>query len=270
MIRIRTSEGMELEVEREVMEHSLLIKGLLDDVGPSNALLPLPNVSGPILAKVVEYCRHYHRKHQHSSGTTATTGSAVGDSDAARDDLMMPSVGHSPRFDAPQAVQTPSQPVYVSFAPPSSTRSVTTGTVTSAFTTIPEGASSPLPAMGQSEDTTEQDSAEDNAHPSGEMKQDKKVPLQLNLPTGQPVPKLELDDWDHDFCKMDQGTLFELILAANYLDIKPLLDLTCFAVANMIRGKEPEEIRRTFNIKNDFTAEEEEWVKRENEWCEDR
>jgi S-phase kinase-associated protein 1 len=41
--------------------------------------------------------------------------------------------------------------------------------------------------------------------------------------------------WDQEFCKVDQATLFELILAANYLDIKPLLDLTCKTVANMIK-----------------------------------
>ena len=78
------------------------------------------------------------------------------------------------------------------------------------------------------------------------------------------------DEWDDEFVKVDQGTLFEIILAANYLDIKPLLDLTCKTVANMIKGKTPEEIRRTFNIVNDFTPEEEEQVRRENEWCEDR
>eukprot|EP00058_Branchiostoma_floridae_P016448 XP_002601936.1 hypothetical protein BRAFLDRAFT_124598 [Branchiostoma floridae] len=63
--------------------------------------------------------------------------------------------------------------------------------------------------------------------------------------------------WDQEFLKVDQGTLFELILAANYLDIKGLLDVTCKTVANMIKGKTPEEIRKTFNIKNDFTEEEE-------------
>ena len=46
--------------------------------------------------------------------------------------------------------------------------------------------------------------------------------------------------WDKEFCEVDQPTLFELILAANYLDIKPLLDLTCKTVANMIKGKTPE------------------------------
>lgn len=48
--------------------------------------------------------------------------------------------------------------------------------------------------------------------------------------------------------------------AANFLDIKPMLDLTCKTLANMIKGKTPEEIRTTFNIENDFTLEEEEQV----------
>ncbi|CAF1155706.1 unnamed protein product [Rotaria sordida] len=80
----------------------------------------------------------------------------------------------------------------------------------------------------------------------------------------------DISSWDQEFLKVDQGTLFELILAANYLDIKGLLDVTCASVANMIKGKTPEEIRRTFNIKNDFTPQEEEQIKKENEWCENK
>jgi S-phase kinase-associated protein 1 len=88
--------------------------------------------------------------------------------------------------------------------------------------------------------------------------------------------------------QVDQEMLFEIILvsslcssqsrtqpnifpqASNYLDIKPLLDVGCKTVANMIKGKSPEEIRKTFNITNDFTPEEEEQIRRENEWAEDR
>ncbi|XP_050364779.1 SKP1-like protein 1A [Argentina anserina] len=77
----------------------------------------------------------------------------------------------------------------------------------------------------------------------------------------------ELKTWDQEFVKVDQATLFDLILAANYLNIKNLLDLTCQTVADMIKGKTPEEIRKTFNIKNDFTPEEEEEVRRENQWA---
>lgn len=77
----------------------------------------------------------------------------------------------------------------------------------------------------------------------------------------------DLKAWDAEFVKVDQGTLFELILAANYLNIKSLLDYTCFTVANMIKGKTPEEIRKQFNIQNDFTPEEEEEVRRENQWA---
>ncbi|THU69378.1 hypothetical protein C4D60_Mb08t13780 [Musa balbisiana] len=77
----------------------------------------------------------------------------------------------------------------------------------------------------------------------------------------------DLKAWDAEFVKVDQATLFDLILAANYLNIKSLLDLTCQTVADMIKGKTPEEIRKTFNIKNDFTPEEEEEIRRENQWA---
>ncbi|KAF8012687.1 hypothetical protein BT93_I0753 [Corymbia citriodora subsp. variegata] len=77
----------------------------------------------------------------------------------------------------------------------------------------------------------------------------------------------DLKAWDTEFVKIDQATMFDLILAANYLNIKSLLDLTCQTVADMIKGKTPEEIRKIFNIKNDFSPDEEEEVRRENQWA---
>ncbi|MCO5591526.1 hypothetical protein L7F22_045511 [Adiantum nelumboides] len=73
----------------------------------------------------------------------------------------------------------------------------------------------------------------------------------------------EISDWDSKFIQVDQEMLFEIILAANYLDIKPLLDVGCKTVANMIKGKTPEEIRKLFNIANDFTEEEEAQIRKE-------
>ncbi|XP_058734543.1 SKP1-like protein 1A isoform X2 [Vicia villosa] len=51
---------------------------------------------------------------------------------------------------------------------------------------------------------------------------------------GRSVDEDEIKNWDAEFVKVDQQTLFDLILAANYLDIKSLLDLTCKTVADMI------------------------------------
>lgn len=77
-----------------------------------------------------------------------------------------------------------------------------------------------------------------------------------------------VSEWEANFVEIDQETLFELILAANNLKIQELIDLTCAKVASMIKGKTPEEIRKTFNIQNDFTPEEEEAVRAENKWAE--
>ena len=41
--------------------------------------------------------------------------------------------------------------------------------------------------------------------------------------------------------------------AANYLDIKALLDILCQTVADVIKGKDPEAIRRTFHASDPHT-----------------
>ena len=50
----------------------------------------------------------------------------------------------------------------------------------------------------------------------------------------------DIPSWDIEFLKVDQGTLFELILAANYLDIKGLLDVTCKTVSLALYPRDSE------------------------------
>lgn len=149
--------GTEFIVDRDIAEQSVLLKNMLEDVGELEDFpIPLPNVTGPILQKVIEWCTHH------------------------RNDL------------APASSDPASQ-----HAPASGQPNPNSGTQASASGT----------AAGSA------------LHTSGRG-------------TGSD----DIDEWDQEFCKVDQGTLFELILAANYLDIKPLLDLTCKTVANMIKG----------------------------------
>ena len=78
-----------------------------------------------------------------------------------------------------------------------------------------------------------------------------------------------LEGWDQDFVRVPLATLFEMILAANFLDLKPMLDVTCKAVAEMIKGKTPDEIKKVFGVEGDFTQEEKEQVLRDNPWLEE-
>ncbi|XP_062716300.1 S-phase kinase-associated protein 1-like [Aedes albopictus] len=95
--------------------------------------------------------------------------------------------------------------------------------------------------------------------------------LQANPEDGQPIDRRtdNICEWDKEFMKIDNQTLFGLIKAANYLDIRGLVALTCKTVANMMKGKTENEIRKTFNIQNDLTPEQEEQIRKENEWCEE-
>ncbi|KAJ1784644.1 hypothetical protein LPJ62_004562 [Coemansia sp. RSA 2167] len=74
--------------------------------------------------------------------------------------------------------------------------------------------------------------------------------------------------WDKQFMEVDQDMLFKIMLASKNMDIKPLLDLGCKTVANMIRGKSAEQIRTMFDITDEFTDEEKEQSLKENEWAE--
>ncbi|XP_027364812.1 SKP1-like protein 1 [Abrus precatorius] len=73
--------------------------------------------------------------------------------------------------------------------------------------------------------------------------------------------KESLNNWDTEFIKVDVDTLYDLILGAHYLKIQKLLDLGCKTVADKMKGKTPEEIRQIFDIKNDFSDEEEKEIR---------
>ena len=159
-INLRSSDNVDFSMDVELAKISETIKTMLDDLGidtesdEASEPIPLPNVNGAILKKVVEWCEHHKEDHKEFAEEDEST---------------------QPRLD-------------------------------------------------------------------------------------------DIPDWDVSFFNIDQAEIFEIIMAAYHLDIKGLLNIGCKTVANMIKGKTPEEIRRTFNIKNDFTPEEEEQIRRENEW----
>ena len=73
-------------------------------------------------------------------------------------------------------------------------------------------------------------------------------------------------EWDAKFIDLEQTMLFNVILAANYLDLSDLLDLGCAKIASMIKGKTPDEIKDLFHIEKNATPEEEDQIKKENQW----
>ncbi|CAI0417948.1 unnamed protein product [Linum tenue] len=163
LITLKSSDGESFEVEEAVAMQSQTIKHMIED-GCAGDGIPIPNVTGAILAKVLEFCK----KHQHHAP----------DRQSDADELK--------KWDTNFANQSDAE---------------------------------------------------------------------------------ELKKWDAEFAKVGQDTLYDLLMAANYLNIKDLLDLICQTVADIIKGKKPEEIRSYFKIKNDFTKEEEEEIRRENQWA---
>ncbi|KAL0805907.1 hypothetical protein Bca101_098398 [Brassica carinata] len=61
---------------------------------------------------------------------------------------------------------------------------------------------------------------------------------------------------DEKFIRMDTKRLCELASAADSLQLKPLVDLSSRALARIIEGKTPEEIREIFHLPDDLTEEE--------------
>ncbi|KAJ0974551.1 hypothetical protein J5N97_016516 [Dioscorea zingiberensis] len=77
----------------------------------------------------------------------------------------------------------------------------------------------------------------------------------------------EIEEWDKEYIeKADLDLLYYLLQASYSMSIMGLMELGAKKVASLIRGKSPQEIRELFNIKNDFTPEQEEEIRREMQW----
>ena len=95
-------------------------------------------------------------------------------------------------------------------------------------------------------------------------------PPEIDKPLSHSDMAQVVDQWHAEYIDIDtQEALFELVMAANYLDVKPLLELSCAKVASQIKGKSIPEIRKYFSIENDFTPEEEALIAEENRWAEE-
>mmetsp|Transcript_11562 Transcript_11562/g.13085 ORF Transcript_11562/g.13085 Transcript_11562/m.13085 type:complete len:179 (+) Transcript_11562:23-559(+) len=92
----------------------------------------------------------------------------------------------------------------------------------------------------------------------------KVAPRKIEKPLQSTNMKELVDEFDAGFVDTDQPTMFKLLLAANYLDIKSLLNLVCAKIASLMKGKTPDQIRKIFNIRSDYTPEEEEQVRRDH------
>ena len=66
--------------------------------------------------------------------------------------------------------------------------------------------------------------------------------------------------------KLNHQTLFDLILAANYLDNKHLLEGACKVVASDMLKKTDDEIRQMWGVTNDFVSTKKKKNKREKEF----
>jgi len=84
-----------------------------------------------------------------------------------------------------------------------------------------------------------------------------KVPAEIAKPIRSvKMEKIVEDEWDAKFINvLPKKTIFQVILAANYMDIKSLLHLGCAKIATLIKGKSPEEIKKILSEEEDKDEE---------------
>lgn len=79
-ITLRSNDGETFEIDQAVAMESITIKNMIEDDCASTAI-PLPNVTGKILSKVLEYCK------KHVDAAAAKSSSEERSSNAIDDEL---------------------------------------------------------------------------------------------------------------------------------------------------------------------------------------
>lgn len=79
-----------------------------------------------------------------------------------------------------------------------------------------------------------------------------------------------VQEWYATFINsVEQEMLFELVLAANFMAIEPLLHLSCATIASQVKGKTPEQIKEHFHIEREMVPVDEARIREENKWAEE-
>lgn len=93
-------------------------------------------------------------------------------------------------------------------------------------------------------------------------------PCKIEKPLRCRIEHSPVSEWDKAFINVDDDTLHKDILAANYLNIKPMLELMCAKIASMLQGKTTQEIRQRLNITvSDEYTPEEQAMKKDCTWA---
>ena len=88
-------------------------------------------------------------------------------------------------------------------------------------------------------------------------------PRKINKPIHSTHMNELVDEFDSTYIDcLSQLQLLKLMLAANYMNIKSLLALCGAKIAALIKGQTPTQLMNTFNIRTDYTAAEEDEIKR--------
>lgn len=91
--------------------------------------------------------------------------------------------------------------------------------------------------------------------------------LELHAVAASADALLVLSKWDRLFMEANHESLFELVLAADFLEIESLLRLACGEMEDLLAGKSPAEIREMFKVRAEPTPDEMDEIRRDYPWA---